>query len=328
MNEYDALIYTLIFLFTITATVLSGRLLIPILKERAKQPIYEGGPKWHVSKSGTPTMGGITFIIPVTISLFLCALYEYLAQNAEKSLSLIICAVYALLNAAVGIIDDLTKLKHKENAGLTPRAKLIFQFVLSAIFLTVRRILLSDDTSIGFRFGTIDLGFLYYIVTLIILVGICNCANLTDGIDGLASSVAFAIGISSFYYAFEKYETASFISAALIGATVGFLIFNVNPAKVFMGDTGSLFLGSLVAALAIEMQNPLIAVFNGGIYVIEGISVIAQVVFYKITKKRLFKMAPLHHHLEKCGWNENKICIFAMILTFLFSIGGFLLCRV
>ena len=150
-------------------------------------------------------------------------------------------------------------------------------------------------------------------------MGITNCANLTDGIDGLASSVAFAIGISLFYFSFGISENGSFISAALMGGAIGFLIFNLHPAKVFMGDTGSLFFGSLIAALAFELKSPWIAVVSGGVYVIEGISVILQVAFYKMTKKRLFKMAPIHHHLEKCGWDENKICITAIILTLIFS---------
>lgn len=325
MSINNQILYVVVFLFTFAATVLCGRIIFPFLKKCAEQPIYEEGPKWHISKSGTPTMGGSAFLISILSALFLSSLYMYLSGNISGATSVIISGIYAFLNALIGIIDDITKLKHKKNAGLTPRAKLILQFIVSGLFLISRQLLLNDGTKISFSFGKIDLGVAYYFVSLIILVGITNCANLTDGIDGLATSVAFAIGITLFYVSYQANDTISFISASLIGATIGFLVFNVHPAKIFMGDTGSLFFGALVAATAFELKNPLITVTYGGVYVIEGISVILQVAYFKIKKKRLFKMAPLHHHLEKCGWDENKICLIAIILTFLFSIPGLLL---
>ncbi|MBR2971836.1 MAG: phospho-N-acetylmuramoyl-pentapeptide-transferase [Clostridia bacterium] len=324
MKSNNSLLYVFVFLFTLTATVLIARLVIPFLKKRAEQPIYEDGPKWHMSKAGTPTMGGISFLIAISISLFLSSLYLRLANDDRASTSVLICAVYAILNASVGIIDDITKLKHKKNAGLTPRAKLILQFVISSSFLISRKLFLGEGTTISSRFGEIDLGIIYYFLSLIILVGITNCANLTDGIDGLATSVAFAIGVSMLYFSYMRVESVSFISASLIGATVAFLIFNIHPAKIFMGDTGSLFLGSLAASLAFELKNPMIALISGGVYVIEGVSVILQVLCFKAFKRRLFKMAPIHHHLEKCGWDENKICVLAIVLTLLFSIPVFL----
>lgn len=324
MNNTNALLYVIVFLFTFTATVLLSRLIIPALKRRAEQPIYEDGPKWHLSKSGTPTMGGLSFLVAITLTLLLCSLYLYICEDQKGAISILICASYALLNAFIGIIDDLTKLRHKQNAGLTPRAKLILQFTASSIFLIARRSLLSDGSEIKFSFGSADLGIIYYFVSIIILVGITNCANLTDGIDGLATSVAFAIGLTVFYISYTQSIPASFISASLIGATVGFLIFNIHPAKIFMGDTGSLFLGSLVASLAFELKNPFLAITMGGVYVIEGVSVILQVICFKIAKKRLFKMAPIHHHLEKCGWDENKICLVAITLTLIFSIPNLL----
>ena len=326
MND-NTLLFVLAFLFSLTLTVFVARLIIPYLQSRAEQPIYTEGPSWHISKSGTPTMGGISFLVSITLTLLLCALYKHLAGDKRDALSLLICTAYALLNAAVGIIDDATKLKHRKNAGLTPRAKLILQFSLSALFLLVRGYLLDEGAVISFKGNNINIGILYYLLSLIILVGITNCANLTDGIDGLASSVAFAIGISIFYYSYGISDVASFICACLSAGAIGFLVFNLHPARVFMGDTGSLYLGALVAAVAFELKNPFIAVISGGVYVIEGISVILQVLFYKLTKKRLFKMAPIHHHLEKCGWDENKICIVAMIITFILSVGVTLLCR-
>jgi phospho-N-acetylmuramoyl-pentapeptide-transferase len=273
-----------------------------------------------MSKSGTPTMGGLSFLISIAFTLLLCTLYQYLIGKRQNSLSLLLCIAYALLNSAVGIIDDATKLKRKENAGLTPRAKLIFQFVISALFLIARRTLLDEGAISLLPLGIFGTDAIYYIFSLIILVGITNCANLTDGVDGLATSVAFAIGISLFYFAYPISSSASFMSISLTAGAIGFLIFNLHPARVFMGDTGSLFLGALVGALAFELKNPLIAVISGGVYVIEGVSVILQVAYFKMTKKRLFKMSPLHHHLEKCGWDENKICVVAIVATMIFSL--------
>ena len=318
--------FFLAFLFTFTLTVLTGRYIIPMLKKRAEQPIYESGPNWHMSKSGTPTMGGITFIVAISLSISIGAILEYLSGNKAASLSLVITLAFALMNASVGIIDDLTKLRHKQNAGLTPIAKLIMQFIISAAFLISRNMMLGEGTAILFSLGTIDPGFLYYPISLIIIVGITNCANLTDGIDGLASSVAFAIGASLFFIYTGKSDTVSLIASVLAAGTLGFLVFNLNPAKVFMGDTGSLFLGSMVAAISFEAKNPLISITIGGIYVIEGISVIAQVIAFKACGKRLFKMAPIHHHFEKSGWSENKICLVAIILTLLFAIPTVLIC--
>ena len=326
MNDNNAFLYVIVFLITLTLTILIGRIILPYLKKRAEQPIYEEGPSWHIAKSGTPTMGGLAFLISITLALLLSSLYKYVEGDMQGALSILVCASYALINSSIGIIDDLTKLRHKKNAGLTPRAKLILQFIASALFLVARAIFISDGTTLSFSFDSFDIGALYYPVAMIVLVGITNCANLTDGVDGLASSVAFAIGISSFYLSYQRFDTVCFISAALSAAAIGFLIFNVHPAKVFMGDTGSLFLGSLVAAMAYEMKNPLIAVTSGSVSVIEGVSVIAQVIVFKVSKKRLFKMAPIHHHLEKCGWDENKICICAIILTLVFAVPTMLLC--
>lgn len=319
--------YALIFLLTLVLTVFMCRLIIPFLKKRAEQPIYTEGPSWHIAKTGTPTMGGLSFVFSVSSVLILSALYKYLANDAQGVISLFICLIYAMFNASVGIIDDLTKLRHNKNAGLSPRAKFILQFLSSILFLLARRLFLNDSAALSLSFIKIDSELIYYFISLIILVGITNCANLTDGVDGLASSVAFGIGISLFYMSYARFGTASIICISLAAAALGFLFFNVHPARIFMGDTGSLFLGSLVGALAFEMSNPFIAVVSGGVYVIEGISVILQVAFYKMTKRRLFKMAPLHHHLEKCGWDENKICLCALILTILFTAVVFFVCR-
>ena len=151
-----------------------------------------------------------------------------------------------------------------------------------------------------------------------------NSTNLTDGIDGLSSSVAFGIGVSLFYISAALSPETSVIASIIIGATVGFLVFNIHPAKIFMGDTGSLFLGAIVTACAFNLGNPLLIIFIAGVYVIEGFSVVLQVSYYKLTHKRIFKMAPLHHHLEKCGWSENKICIAGILLTFILSLPAYI----
>lgn len=317
-------LYLLSFVLSFIITSVTARLLIPVLKKAAEQPIYEEGPSWHLSKSGTPTLGGLGFLISISVTLGLASLYLYLTGKREESLSLLITLSYGVMNSAVGIIDDGTKLKRKKNGGLTPKAKLLLQFAIASAFLLVRWLLIPNSSSVSFSFGTYDFGILYYPITAIILVGITNCANLTDGVDGLASSVTFSAALSLFYLSCALSEEGSFASAALVGGALGFLIFNLNPAKIFMGDTGSLLFGSIIAATAVSMKNPLIALFVGGVYVIEGLSVILQVFWYKATGKRIFKMAPLHHHLEKCGWSENKICIVAMLLSFLFAIPAYI----
>ena len=317
-------LYIAIFLISTLVTFGIERRIIPLLSQRAKQPIYEGGPKWHVKKSGTPTMGGVAFLISVSISLIVCAAVLLLGENTDAVISIIICQVYAALNACVGIIDDMKKLHRKQNKGLSAMGKLGLQFILAALFLLARGYLLGEGTEIHFAFGDIDLGFFYYPIALVILLGIINCANLTDGIDGLASSVAFSTGVSLLYISAALNTEASAIASAIIGAAVGFLIFNLHPAKIFMGDTGSLYFGTLIACCGFILGNPILIIFIAGVYVLEGCSVILQVFWYKTFGRRIFRMAPFHHHLEQCGFSENRICIIAMILTFLFSIPAYI----
>lgn len=313
------LLYFFVAIATFLITLIIERRLIPILSKNAKQPIYEGGPSWHANKKGTPTMGGLAFIISVLFIGLIAAAY-ITSRDANAAVSLLLVLGYALANALVGVLDDLTKLKRKENAGLTPKQKLALQLLISVLFITARAVFFKDTTALHFSFGTLNLGILYFPFSLVILLGITNCANLTDGVDGLAGSVAFAISSVILIVSLMAYEDAALLSSALIGATLGFLIFNVHPAKVFMGDTGSLFLGSAIAAMGFSLGNPALLIPVCAVYVIEGISVILQVVFFKLTGKRLFKMAPIHHHLEKCGMSENKICVLAMIFTFLSSL--------
>lgn len=317
-------LYIIAFILTLTLTVVFEKNLIPKLRTVAKQPIYEDGPRWHMAKSGTPTMGGLAFVLSSLICALLLSPFLYFCISERSAFSLLSTFLYAFLNAAVGLIDDITKLRKKENSGLTPRQKLVLQLLCAVLFLLFRQIVLDEGTAIKFSFGMIDLGFFYYPVALFIMLGLVNSTNLTDGVDGLASSVAFACGISLFYVSAAGVPEVGVTSSVLIGAAIGFLIFNLHPAKIFMGDTGSLFFGALITAVGFELQNPFIILFFAAVYVIEGISVVLQVLYFKATGKRIFIMAPLHHHLEKCGWSENKICIVSILLTLLFSIPAYI----
>ncbi len=318
-------IYVIVFLLSLTVTAFAEKRFIPLLSGKAKQPIYKEGPSWHIQKSGTPTMGGLAFLLGVGISLLFSVLFMFGSGETDTALSVILSFVYAALNSLVGIFDDLTKLKKKENQGLTPIQKLLLQVFLAVLFLYFRSKIFEDGTVLSFSFGKVDLGVLYYPLSAVMLVGTVNCANLTDGIDGLASGVAFSVGVVLFYISASLFFDVALISSAIIGGAVGFLLFNIHPAKIFMGDTGSLFFGALLISSFFSLENPLLASLVCGVYVIEGISVILQVLFYKATKKRLFKMAPIHHHLEKCGMSENKICMIAIIVTFLMSIPAFII---
>ena len=324
LDKYFPL-YILIFIFTLSFTAILLKKLIPKLSLSARQPIYENGPRWHLAKSGTPTMGGLAFVIACSFAILPAALFAGIKGYSEAAVSVLLSFAYALANSAIGMVDDLKKLKNKRNDGLTPIQKLIFQTAFAILFLVMRELLLRDGTEISFSFGSIDLGWLYYPISLFILVGLVNSSNLTDGIDGLCASVAFSIGVSVFYISAALSLDGAILSSAVMGAAIGFLLFNLYPAKIFMGDTGSLFFGALIISSGFALSNPIIMIPIAAVYAFEGLSVVIQVVYYKLTHKRIFKMAPFHHHLEKCGWSENKICIAAMLTTLIFSIPVYVL---
>lgn len=316
--------YVFLFVATFAVTFLIEKRLIPMLSRSAEQPIYEGGPSWHIQKKGTPTMGGVAFLI--SVSVFALIGYAILMrENADGAASLLLAVGFSVANALVGIFDDLTKLKRKENAGLSPKQKLVLQFLIATAFLVLRAVIIGDSTVINISSFAINLGPFYYPLALIILLGITNCANLTDGVDGLASSVAFAISAVIFILSLNKHPDVSILCCTIIGAVLAFLIFNLNPAKIFMGDTGSLFLGAAIASMGFSMGSPVLLIPICAVYVTEGVSVILQVIYFKLTGKRLFKMAPVHHHLEKCGMSENKICVIGMLYTFISSLALILL---
>lgn len=317
MNNY--FLYIVVFLSTLIMTLLIESAIINPLSRMAKQPIYNEGPSWHCNKSGTPTMGGIAFVVAICLSLLITGLIMILVYGKISHIELVIVSLFALGNSLIGIVDDLTKIRRKHNSGLTPMQKIIFQSILSVLFLMARKRFLGDTTILTLPFFRLDLGVFYYIFCLIVLLGIINCANLTDGIDGLASSVAIAIATAFLMIGVSSSLEVGIISSALLGGALAFLVFNANPAKIFMGDTGSLFLGAIIVAMAFSAKNPAIIIPIGIVYVLEGISVILQVICYKLTKKRLFKMAPIHHHFEKCGIRENTICVIAVIITLVCS---------
>ncbi len=323
-EKYFAL-YMLVFFGTFFSTVAVERFLIPRLKKCASQPIYTEGPSWHEKKQGTPTMGGLGFCFSISAFLIACSILLYLQNSKDEAMGIIISALYALANALVGVMDDLKKLKRNKNAGLTPKQKLALQLILAIAFLFARKVLLLDGSEISFSFGEIDLGIFYYPISLIALLGTVNCANLTDGIDGLATSVALCSGVAILFISASLFKDAAICACAIMGGCAAFLIFNANPAKIFMGDTGSLFLGALISACVFTVGNPLLIIFICAVYLIEGISVILQVISYKLTGKRVFLMAPLHHHLEKRGITENQICLIAIIITLLCSCLGFII---
>lgn len=309
-------------------TVLIERKLIPVLKSyKVGQRILEIGPRWHKNKEGTPIMGGLAFVAATLIVMLGFSVYYLVNQKNSKLIPLALTYGLAFLNGAVGYLDDYTKLIKKQNEGFKEYQKLILQF-LSAILYVLAMVKTGNlDTVMRFPFTsvTVNMGFFYYVIVVLFIVALVNSANFTDGVDGLLSSVSSVIAISLFVVALLLTSTElSVLSGALLGSTLGFLVYNMYPARVFMGDTGSLFIGGVIAGVAV-MINELIAVlFVGIIFVIEIASVIMQRYYYKLTKKRIFKMAPIHHHFEMCNWNEPKICTIFSIVTLIGSIIGVL----
>lgn len=325
--------FIIVFISVFALTVVLLRIIIPILKSRKLgQPIKEIGPRWHKSKEGTPVMGGVGFIIAGVLVLAVIAVASYIRGTVKELLPLALAIGLAVANGLIGFIDDYFKLLKKQNDGLKAYQKYFLQLIVAAAYLIALR--LTDNLPLRFKlpfFGTqIEItGFwtvLYYIVALLLITGIVNSVNLTDGIDGLASSVTFTVGcffsIMAFYFSLRS---MSLLSATIIGSTLGFLVYNWHPARVFMGDTGSLFLGGCVVAAAFMMKQPLIILVAGFVYVIEAASDIIQVGVFKLSgrKKRVFKMAPIHHHFEKCGWSEIKIVIIFSIVSIICCVAAY-----
>ncbi len=309
--------FLIVFFASFSLTYLATHYLIPLLRrKKLGQSILEIGPHWHKSKAGTPTMGGILFL-PIFALLFLIA---PLFRSVDFDLPLLFTALYALLNGAIGIVDDLTKFAHHKNEGLSVLQKFSLQLLLAILYLVAltKCDALHTDLSLGLGLPDLSLGIFFYPVALILLLGTVNSLNLTDGLDGLASSVSSII-FAFFLLMASALSLSSlfFCATCLLGITLAFLAFNRHPAKIFMGDTGSLFFGGAICGIAFYLDAPLLLLPMAIFPLWEAVSVILQVGYYKLTHRRLFLMAPFHHHLERRGHTENKIVFFASFVTFL-----------
>ncbi len=302
--------------------------LIPILRaKKIGQSIYEFGPIWHIGKQGVPTMGGIGFIPPFLLVLAVWSVLCLVKAGSESSGELIPVALTLLLgvaNAAIGFVDDYCKLLKKQNQGLLAWQKLLLQLVFAAAYVAMMAITghLHTEVVIPFTDISVKLGFFAYPIYIIVIAGFVNATNLTDGIDGLASSITAVVSLFLTVMAVLTLQGGmGVISAALFGAVCAFLLFNHHPARVFMGDTGSLFIGGVLMGCAFMAHLEIAVIVAGLVYVAEMLSSLLQIVYFKLTHgKRLFKMAPLHHHFEKCGWSENMIVVVFSLVTLLLCV--------
>lgn len=307
-------------------TAILGIFLIPYLRRlKYGQTIKEIGPTWHKSKQGTPTMGGIMFIAGILVA---CVAGFAILVSVEKTVHTVEAVkLFAGLGMAVGFglmgyVDDYIKVVKKRNLGLRAREKLIIQFLLAVGYLYALWISGGLSTILQIPFvGQIDIGLFYYPFMVFIIVGVTNSVNLTDGVDGLASSVTFVVAIAFMMFTLKlQMQYMGIMAVALAAGCLGFLIWNFYPAKVFMGDTGSMFLGGMVVALAFGIDMPVILVLVGIIYLIETLSDIIQISSFKLTGKRVFKMAPIHHHFEMSGYSEVKIVALFSAITAIFCV--------
>lgn len=325
------IVFVLVTLGVFALTALAERILIPILRShKAGQKILDIGPRWHKSKEGTPIMGGIGFILAILIVVAIFFVYAAIKGNAPDYIPLALTIAFAVGHGAVGFVDDYCKLVKKQNEGLTRIQKLVLQFAITAGYICVMSYTGNLPNEIVVPLINLPIrGVLWYILAALLMVGVINGANFTDGIDGLASSVTYVIGVFFAIFAFFATDVGlSVVGAALIGGTLGFLLYNFHPAKVFMGDTGSLFLGAIVMGALFQMQEPLLTFLVCAVFIIELLSTVLQILYFKLTHgKRLFKMAPIHHHFEKCGWSENKIVLVFALVEFAFCALAFILTR-
>lgn len=314
------MVITALLAFGVTAVL--GTFLIPYLRKlKYGQTILEEGPSWHKAKQGTPTMGGIMFIIglifAVVVGFIITILTDDSKVDAVPCVRLFAGVGMALGYGLMGFVDDYIKVVKKRNLGLRAKEKLLIQFLLTLGYLFVLELAGSTSTLVDIPFiGQFDFGWVYYPVMMFIIIGTTNAVNLTDGIDGLAASVTFVAGLVFMaIISVLQIPYAGILAIALSAACLGFLVWNLHPAKVFMGDTGSMFLGGIVVALAFCIDMPVLLILVGFVYFFEALSVILQVISFKTTGKRIFKMSPIHHHFELCGWSEMKIVVVFSTVT-------------
>ena len=298
-------------------SLILGPIIIPMLhKLKFGQNIRKDGPQSHMKKAGTPTIGGLIFIISITLVMIIMR-YKCTSEG-------MIVLYGTLAFGLIGFLDDILKIIHKENEGLKSGQKFILQIIFSVALAYYGYKFVGTSISIPFADFAIDLKWIYIPFVIFYYAAITNAVNLTDGLDGLATSVSVLVFTFFSILAFNMghYSVAVF-AIALVGALIGFLKFNAYKARVFMGDTGSLALGGALATIMMVLKTPLVVLIVGGIYVAETLSVVIQVTSFKLTGKRVFKMAPLHHHFEQCGWSEVKIVTVFSIITLILCIIGF-----
>lgn len=293
----------LIISFAVSAIL--GPVIIPWLaKLKFGQQILEIGPNWHKKKSGTPTMGGMIFIAGIIVAMAVRLIIKF-------DVSLLMMLLVSCGFGIIGFTDDYVKVVKKRNLGLTAKQKFALQAILAVIYIIVLKETGNLDTHIIIPFIGKSIAmpwWLYIVFTLFVVCGTVNAVNLTDGLDGLAASVTCVV--AAFFAAaavLAQHAESVYFAMAVLGGCLAFLLYNHYPAKVFMGDTGSLFLGGCISVLAVGLKMPLILIIAGFVYLFETLSVILQVASFKLTGKRIFKMAPVHHHFEMCGWKEKKI---------------------
>ena len=315
-------------LVSFVVSAIAGKILIPVLRRmKAGQSIKEDGPTWHMSKQGTPTMGGLMFILGILCTLLLIG-WTDIARGDFRAL-FVFC--FALVFGVIGYLDDYEKVKKKENTGLTAGPKFLLQLAAAIAFTVLLRHYgyLAPHLYLPFVNLVVELPWVVYMVfAAFVMVGTVNAVNITDGVDGLSSSVtlpvaAFFAAVSAWWG--SQYQDIGVFAGALFGGLAAFLLNNHYPAKVFMGDTGSLFLGGAVCGLAFAFDMPLILVLVGVVYIAETLSDIIQVVYFKATHgKRIFRMAPLHHHFEMGGWSEKKVVAVFAAVSLVFCVLAFL----
>lgn len=334
MNGTEVLILAGTGLLSFLLATLLGKWMIPELQKlHFGQTIREEGPAWHQSKQGTPTMGGLIFILSTVAATVFAILFshfftsEKLLAGTPLSLIKLFGALFlALCCGIIGFADDYIKVAKKRNLGLTAKQKLFFQLLVSLVFALMLYFSGATGCYVPF-FGRVQFGIWYVPFCVFVILAMSNATNLTDGVDGLCGSVSFVatlpfVAIAGIFSAFG----VGLLSVAFAGALAGFLVWNLHPARVFMGDTGSLFIGGLITGIAFALDVPFLLIPIGIIYIFENLSVILQVAYFKITKgKRLFKMSPLHHHFELCGWSENKIVVIFSLVTLIGCVAALLL---
>ena len=321
MNTVAAILTACIAGLAITGGL--GFVMIPWLRKlKFGQTILDIGPKWHSTKQGTPTMGGLMFVVGTVAAILLTVITDkIMGGDITASGSLVPSEMYTKLWSGVlmalgfgfiGFVDDYLKVVKHQNLGLTIKQKTLLQLLVCVAYLTSLYMGMQGAPHMFVPFvGTLETGFFYWIFGIVVIYATVNAVNFTDGIDGLCGSVTLTAAVSvGIIAALKGLFGFSMASAALAGACFGFVLWNKNPAKVFMGDTGSMFLGGMVVALCYAIGCPVILLLVGLVYVVEGLSDVVQIVYYRISGgKRIFKMAPIHHHFEMCGWSEKKITL-------------------